>query len=308
MSGLDDSTIIVSKTGLEQAQAQTEVHRSTACFIGIGGELNHIVFELWPGLTTIGRSSKVTYCLEYESISRRHLAVEVDPLNGLATLTDLGSRNGTFLNNQKVDAPESLTKGDIVKLGEVVLQFIPPRDPERLTYDLISKQAHTDLLTGCFSRPYANQKIDGGVCYSNLFSKPLSLLLIEVDWIEKLKVSASDQGCDQFLKALAEVVRAQCVREGDIFGRLDNHEFVLIVPETDLLFATKLAEVVRKAVADCEFRYDFRKWSISISVGFCEVRNGIKTGRELFRCASQSLALAKARGRNRVESAQVTNA
>src|SRR5437899_801763 len=54
-------------------------------------------------------------------ISRRHARVFY-AADGRLTIEDLGSANGTFVNGERIDAPRALILGDLVTLGQTVLQ------------------------------------------------------------------------------------------------------------------------------------------------------------------------------------------
>jgi pSer/pThr/pTyr-binding forkhead associated (FHA) protein len=54
-------------------------------------------------------------------ISRRHARVSRGA-DGRLTIEDLGSANGTFVNDERIDAPRTLVVGDVVKMGQTVLQ------------------------------------------------------------------------------------------------------------------------------------------------------------------------------------------
>ena len=69
----------------------------------------------------LGRDPDLSVTLESPSISRRHARVRV--AGGVATLEDLGSKNGTFLRGQKLQAPSELSDGDVIAVGPMVLKF-----------------------------------------------------------------------------------------------------------------------------------------------------------------------------------------
>ena len=54
-------------------------------------------------------------------ISRRHAHI-TRAADGRLTIEDLGSANGTFVNDERIDAPRALALGDVVRLGQTILQ------------------------------------------------------------------------------------------------------------------------------------------------------------------------------------------
>ncbi len=83
--------------------------------------------KLSDGIITIGRQPDNALVLSDDQASRHHCLIE--PANGGYRVRDLGSRNGTRLNRQRITA-ENLDNGDVVQIGATALRFI---DPEQLT-------------------------------------------------------------------------------------------------------------------------------------------------------------------------------
>lgn len=73
------------------------------------------------GDTVIGRDPEAHVCIDEPSVSRRHAAI-LTSAEG-AVLRDLGSRNGTFVNGRRIDAPTPLVNGAVVSIGPVALLF-----------------------------------------------------------------------------------------------------------------------------------------------------------------------------------------
>jgi DNA-binding winged helix-turn-helix (wHTH) protein len=76
---------------------------------------------LLHGDTVIGRDPEADVCIDEPSVSRRHATISTDA-DG-AVLRDLGSRNGTFVDGRRVDAPTPLVNGAVVSIGPVALLF-----------------------------------------------------------------------------------------------------------------------------------------------------------------------------------------
>jgi adenylate cyclase len=77
----------------------------------------------------IGRSETVSLVLEDESVSRRHALLQRAE-DDQYYLTDLGSANGTYVNQQRVSTPVILQSGDIVSIGSFNLTFFRKVDPQ----------------------------------------------------------------------------------------------------------------------------------------------------------------------------------
>jgi len=73
-------------------------------------------FGLSPGVHLLGRSRECDFRVDYETISRRHAKLEAHGEE--LTLTDLGSRNGSFVDEQRVTASR-LRPGTLVRFGSV---------------------------------------------------------------------------------------------------------------------------------------------------------------------------------------------
>src|SRR5271166_5705918 len=79
------------------------------------------------GELTIGRSPTCELVVEDGNVSRRHAQIVLD--GGVATLVDLGSRNGTALNGVRLSGKGALKPGDRIQVGPMILAFDP--DPLR---------------------------------------------------------------------------------------------------------------------------------------------------------------------------------
>jgi len=69
----------------------------------------------------LGRDPSLDLCVESSSVSRRHARLRID--RGEAMLEDLGSKNGTFVNDKRLTAPVVLADRDQLCVGSVRLMF-----------------------------------------------------------------------------------------------------------------------------------------------------------------------------------------
>ncbi len=80
------------------------------------------------GPLELGRDRSLEISLEDDQVSRRH--ARLIPSEGGMMIEDLGSLNGTYVNDQVVQVPQELTRGDRVRVGLTVLEL---RTPEQVT-------------------------------------------------------------------------------------------------------------------------------------------------------------------------------
>jgi transcriptional regulator with GAF, ATPase, and Fis domain len=73
--------------------------------------------------TTLGRAPSSHLCLEDPEVSRTHALVRADPEGGFLLL-DLGSSNGTFLNDRRIVAAARLKSGDVLRTGATTILFV----------------------------------------------------------------------------------------------------------------------------------------------------------------------------------------
>lgn len=76
---------------------------------------------LVAGENVLGRGEDVTVCIDAPGVSRRHARIVVTRTE--ATLEDLGSKNGTWLRERRLEAPAVLRDGDRFRLGTLLLIF-----------------------------------------------------------------------------------------------------------------------------------------------------------------------------------------
>jgi DNA-binding winged helix-turn-helix (wHTH) protein len=77
--------------------------------------------SLHPGENILGRVDEAAAWMDSPSVSRRHARIVVSGRD--AVIEDLGSRNGTFVQGERVVGATPLHDGDEIRLGSVVLTF-----------------------------------------------------------------------------------------------------------------------------------------------------------------------------------------
>jgi pSer/pThr/pTyr-binding forkhead associated (FHA) protein len=79
-------------------------------------------FSIDKDVVSIGRSKRNDLVLADQWLSRNH--AEIRKSNGSFTIADLESRNGTYVNGQRIDGTIPLSNTDVITLGDQTLKFI----------------------------------------------------------------------------------------------------------------------------------------------------------------------------------------
>ncbi len=298
MSDDKNATVVITDIRKALAAAEDEAKQKPACLLVVGGELNGSIYNLPVGETVVGRNPDCSIPLDFHGISRRHFTISVDDTE--VTLTDLASANGTYLNNNKVSAPVVLKRGDMVKIGAVALKFLPKGDPERLTYDKLLEEAHTDGLTKCYNKAYFNTALELEIKKSKVTGKPLTLIIFDLDHFKKLNDTYGHDAGDYVLKEKSHIIRDHGIRQGDIFARYGGEEFCILLPNTNLKQGFEIAERLRNLIQKHEFIYDGKRLPVTASVGIADYRQGVNNGTDLFKRADKAVYMSKDGGRNQV--------
>jgi pSer/pThr/pTyr-binding forkhead associated (FHA) protein len=89
-----------------------------------GGPMRGTSFRLSSAPQVIGRAPTADLVVDDPHLSRRHAVVRRTG-EGMC-LVDLGSTNGTWLNDRRISGAEHLTDGDVIRLGRTELRFFDP--------------------------------------------------------------------------------------------------------------------------------------------------------------------------------------
>ncbi len=87
-----------------------------------GGPLVGTILPLGTAPIVIGRSPASTLVLEDEYASGRHARLQ--PSEQGWWIEDLGSRNGTFVDDERLSEPRLLRVGDVVRIGQTTLELV----------------------------------------------------------------------------------------------------------------------------------------------------------------------------------------
>lgn len=155
-----------------------------------------------------------------------------------------------------------------------------------------------DGLTDLLNRRAFDEALDRAASQASRGGQSLSLLMIDLDHFKRLNDTYGHTVGDIALQAAAAEIRLQ-VRGGDLAARYGGEEFAIILPETDGPAAFRMAERLRKALADRVIKVGDEQIKVTASCGVSATDLGYATPEELIHSADEALYASKETGRNR---------
>lgn len=270
--------------------------RSSALVVIYGEELGR-KFDLEEGRLSIGRSSKSDIQIDHDSVSRQHVRITV--IEGQAQIEDVGSTNGTFLNDESLDGKVQLRNNDLIKVGRTVFKFIAHNNIEAAYHDEIYRLTTVDGLTQVNNRRSFDETIEREISRCRRYGRTLSMVLIDVDHFKRINDTFGHLAGDAVLKEVASAIKKR-IRKEDLLARYGGEEFAVLTPEVDHKGALAMAEKVRKVVEKHEFSFDDEIIPVTISCGVSTLGKKSDSAEALVQRADEKLYEAKEAGRNQV--------
>jgi diguanylate cyclase (GGDEF)-like protein len=177
----------------------------------------------------------------------------------------------------------------------VVITFnnISELEMQRKAFEIAST---IDALTRVANRLKFNMILQQQIEMSKRYKHNFSLILFDIDKFKQINDTYGHKTGDNILVELALLIK-NTMRKSDTFARWGGEEFAIILPQTDLQTAAKIAEKVRKRVADHDFEDGLK---VTCSFGVCEYKEEYDL-ETLVKFADEKLYKAKHQGRNQVQ-------
>ncbi|MBW2382817.1 MAG: diguanylate cyclase [Deltaproteobacteria bacterium] len=162
--------------------------------------------------------------------------------------------------------------------------------------EVLEQLSITDGLTKLHNHRYFQEVLLQESKRAGRSGKPLSLVLIDIDYFKRWNDRLGHAAGDEILRRLA-LVMMELVRETDLLARYGGEEFALITPDTDQEGALQLAEKIRNAVSHQQFLIDApsEREAITVSIGVSSYE-GDRVA--FFNAADRALYAAKESGRD----------
>jgi diguanylate cyclase (GGDEF)-like protein len=246
----------------------------------------------------IGRGEDCSIRNLDSSVSRCHAKI-VRGEDGQYRVADLGSTNGTFINNaSRLESP--LQDGDYLRVGNCIYRFLAGGNIEAEYHEEIYRLTIQDGLTQVYNRRYLNEFLEREVVRTARHERSLAVILLDIDHFKAVNDQLGHLAGDVALREFCARVRS-VIRQDELLARYGGEEFAVVLPEADVTTAREMAERIRLLVEKRPFVFNDRSYQLTVSAGVA-----VMTATEpltldaLLKQADRNLYRAKQSGRNRV--------
>ncbi len=275
-------------------------HQSAFALHVVKGPRVGEILALQAQQVVLGRGIEADLRIDDPSLSRMHARFERQGDSLL--VTDLASRNGTFVEGQRVcEEGHWLKSGELITLGSVVLRFSRLGEEELEQTRALYEAAVRDRLTGLYNRGYFDDRIAAEFAYVKRHGGHLAVLLLDLDHFKQVNDTHGHGAGDALLRAVAKAV-CDSLRAEDVAARYGGEEFVVLARGTDAGGAQILAERLRECIGQTEVEHQGVQLKATTSVGVAVLGKDLsyRSPAELVAGADVALYASKHAGRNRV--------
>lgn len=167
----------------------------------------------------------------------------------------------------------------------------------------LEQLASIDGLTGLLNRRAFDEHVSREWKRSVRSGRPMALLMMDVDYFKAFNDRYGHGRGDLALIAVAGAIKSALRRPGDLAARFGGEEFVIVLADTDLDGACRVAEAVRRAVTRLHIPHamsDYRSLTVSVGASERTKRQDNDSVEKLIKRADTALYEAKGQGRNTV--------
>ncbi len=210
--------------------------------------------------------------------------VFIDPSETLAE--KMSSTTATDI--QFTDHTASATKDEVMAPSDLVKRIKEEEETTKKTITLLSRENADKIAVD----KYRSAAVDG---------EPLSILIMEVDGLSKLREQDGDQVAYKVFAAIVKYIFSHVDKKKDILGRYGQNGLSVLMPMVDMNAAEKFAEKIRQFVERARYKTAYGEKSATLSIGVAAITDDTGDYGSMVKRADMALFVAKKNGRNCVK-------
>lgn len=247
-------------------------------------------------VTFFGRDTECEYELTDDHSSRFHSKFVWEGDDCL--LRDLGSTNGTFVNEVRISQC-CLKHGDQIRIGTNIFKFLSARDVEAMYHEAVFQMMTVDALTQTYNRRYFDDVFQRESLRSVRYQRSLGLLLLDIDHFKNLNDTYGHLVGDEILTGMCQRISKRFQRD-EVFARIGGEEFAIALIEVSPEFLRDMGESLCRTVSAEPFSTSQGAVQVTLSIGGAHAAGDSPIAANvLYERADQQLYRSKAAGRNR---------
>ena len=205
-------------------------------------------------------------------------------------------------------APQAVFSGDEINLLQTIGDQYSAAVERAGLFENAEYLATVDSLTGLYNRRFFFQAAQKEFARTKRYGHPVTIVMLDIDFFKYVNDKFGHLVGDYVLQQVADRCKS-VLRSSDMIGRYGGEEFVILLPETDLEQAKRIADRIRQLVMNRPIVTERGDVSLTVSLGLACLEPGLNNNLEqILDFADQALYRAKALGRNRIQDWQASNA
>lgn len=246
---------------------------------------------------TLGRSAQATIMLQDTHVSRLHLAISYEPQSGSYRITDLGSSNGTLLNEGRI-TDAILKDSDKIIIGLTMLRFSWVDALDLKFQSEIEQLINIDELTGLVVKRRFNEELNRFVAVARKQGSRLAMMMMDMDGLKQINDTHGHAFGAYAIAETGKIIRTVIDQRG-LASRFGGDEFMAFVPNAGIEEAGSIGEEIRRSVETHPYLKDGIRLRPTLCIGISVLKpnDNLET---LLKRADKALYRSKRSGRNRV--------
>ena len=156
----------------------------------------------------------------------------------------------------------------------------------------LERQANTDVLTGLYNRRYLLDELTREHKRAHRYASTFTLMMLDLDHFKQLNDQHGHDIGDQALIKFSDMLK-DSTRQTDVLGRFGGEEFLILLPETQVKDAERLAKRILTRCQTIALQTPTKELHFSVSIGLTEFQQADQELQQVIKRADEALYKAK---------------